>query len=170
MVLFIFTISYATKHRVCKPAYLVPVPSQDKLGGLCQEGMTEMGVPVSLHGEAVHPDCWCICLCYLHFAPENPEDGKMYLLVPAHLGCPRQSRESCKMVVYACVGACVRCTFIDCTCNVYLAFADVLRFYFLNYCFTLIIHLLIFSLAMLCVYSDKPVGKSSIRMPKAPTA
>jgi len=24
----------------------------------------------------VHPDCWCICLCYLHFAPENPEDGK----------------------------------------------------------------------------------------------
>jgi len=25
-------------HRVCKPAYLVPVPSQDKLGGLCQEG------------------------------------------------------------------------------------------------------------------------------------
>jgi len=25
-------------NRVCKPAYLVPVPSQDKLGGLCQEG------------------------------------------------------------------------------------------------------------------------------------
>jgi len=25
-------------HRVCKPAYLVPVPSQDKLGGMCQEG------------------------------------------------------------------------------------------------------------------------------------
>jgi len=24
-------------HRVCKPAYLVPVPSQDKLGGLYQE-------------------------------------------------------------------------------------------------------------------------------------
>jgi len=24
-------------HHVCKPAYLVPVPSQDKLGGLCQE-------------------------------------------------------------------------------------------------------------------------------------
>ena len=23
---------------VCKPAYLVPVPSQDKLGGLCKEG------------------------------------------------------------------------------------------------------------------------------------
>jgi len=25
-------------HRVCKAAYLVPFPSQDKLGGLCQEG------------------------------------------------------------------------------------------------------------------------------------
>jgi len=24
--------------RVCKPAYLVPVPSHDKLGGLCKEG------------------------------------------------------------------------------------------------------------------------------------
>ena len=20
-------------------------------------------------------DCWCVCLCYLQFAPENPEDG-----------------------------------------------------------------------------------------------
>ena len=65
-----------------------------------------------------------IRLCYLHYlctvknilcvlqfnvravivilsAPENPEDGKMYFLVPAHLGCPGQSPESCKMV--ACV-------------------------------------------------------------------
>jgi len=25
-------------HWVCKPAYMMPVPSQDKLGGLCQEG------------------------------------------------------------------------------------------------------------------------------------
>jgi len=36
-------------------------------------GMAEMGAPVSLDGVAVHPDCWCVCLCYLHFAPENPE-------------------------------------------------------------------------------------------------
>jgi len=48
---------------------------------------------------AVHPDCWCVCLRYLHFAPENPEDGEVYLLVPAYPGCPRQSPESCKMVV-----------------------------------------------------------------------
>jgi len=68
-------------------------------------GMEEMKAPISLDGVAVHPDCWCVCPCYLHFASENPEDGKMYLLVPAHLGCPGQSPESCKMVV--CVRVCV---------------------------------------------------------------
>jgi len=26
------------RHWVCKPAYLVPLPSQDKVGGLWQEG------------------------------------------------------------------------------------------------------------------------------------
>ena len=85
---------------------LVPVPSQDKLGwlsgrasGVKMVGMAEMGAPISLDGVAVHPDCWCICLCYLHFASENPEYGEMYLLVPAHPGCPGQSTESCKMAV-----------------------------------------------------------------------
>jgi len=63
-------------------------------------GMAEVVAPINLDGVAVNPDCWCICLSYLHFAPENPEDGEMYLLVPAHPGCPRQSSESCKMVVY----------------------------------------------------------------------
>jgi len=38
-------------------------------------------------------------LGYLHFAPENPEDGEMYLLVPAHAGCPGQIPENRKMVV-----------------------------------------------------------------------
>ena len=61
----------------------------------------------SLDGVAVYPDCWCICLCYLHFAPENPEEGEMYLMVPAHLGCPGQSPESCKMGVCACVRVCM---------------------------------------------------------------
>jgi len=65
--------------------------------------MAEMGASISLDGVEVHPDCWCVCLCYLHFAPENPEDGEMYLLVPAHLDCPSQSLESCKMVVCVCV-------------------------------------------------------------------
>jgi len=61
--------------------------------------MAEVGAPISLDGVAVPPDCWCICLCYLHFAPENPEDGEMHLLVPSHPGCPRQSPQSRKMVV-----------------------------------------------------------------------
>jgi len=37
--------------------------------------------------------------CYLHFAPENTEDGEMYLLVLAHPGCPRHTPESHKIVV-----------------------------------------------------------------------
>jgi len=71
--------------------------------GVKMVGFAEVGAPISLDGLAVHPDCWCVCLCYLHFAPENPEDGKMYLQVPAHQGCPGQSPESCKMVVCVCV-------------------------------------------------------------------
>jgi len=55
-------------------------------------GMAEMGAPISLDVVAVLLDCWC--LCYLHFAPENPEDGEVYLLVLAHPGCPGHSPES----------------------------------------------------------------------------
>jgi len=62
-------------------------------------GIVEMGASVSLDRVAVHPYCWCICLCYPHFAPENPEDGEMYLLVLTHPGCPGQNPESHKMVV-----------------------------------------------------------------------
>ena len=35
---WVWFLCSAPSHRVCKAAYLVPVPSQDKLGGLCQEG------------------------------------------------------------------------------------------------------------------------------------
>jgi len=66
-------------------------------------GMVEVGAPISLDWVAAHPDCWCICLCYLHFAPENPEDGEMYLQVAAHPGCPGQGPQSRKMVVCVCV-------------------------------------------------------------------
>jgi len=90
----------------------VPVPSQDKLGGCGRKGIRHKnggdgsgGALISLDGVAVHPDCWCICLCYLHFAPENPEDGEMYLLVLAHPGCPGHTPESHKMFV--CVRLCV---------------------------------------------------------------
>jgi len=57
------------------------------------------GAPIGLDGVAVNPDCWYVCLCYLHCAPE---DGEMYLLIPAHPGCPEQSPESSKMVVCCC--------------------------------------------------------------------
>jgi len=72
------------------PAYLVPVPRQDKLGGCARKGirrknggMAEMGATICLDRAAVHLDCWCACLCYLHFAPENPEDGKQMDVVVA---------------------------------------------------------------------------------------
>ena len=35
--------------------------------------MAEVGTPISEDAVAVHPDCWCVCLC-LHSAPENPEE------------------------------------------------------------------------------------------------
>jgi len=74
-----------------------------RASGVKMMGMAEMWAPISLDGVAVHPGCWCVCQYYLNFAPENPEDGEMCLLVPAHPGCPRQSPESCKMVVCMCV-------------------------------------------------------------------
>jgi len=74
-----------------------------RASGVKMVGMAEMGTPISLDGVTVHPDCWCVCPCYLHFALENPEDVEMYLLVPAHLGCPGQSPERCKMVVCVCM-------------------------------------------------------------------
>jgi len=70
-----------------------------RVSGVRIVGMVEVEAPISLDGVAVYLDCWCICLCYLHFAPENPEDGEMYLLLLAHPGCPGQSQESHKMVV-----------------------------------------------------------------------
>jgi len=66
-----------------------------------------MGAPISLDGVAVHPDCWCVCLCYYLHLHQKIQKMAMYLLVPAHPGCPRQSPESCKMVVCMCVCVCV---------------------------------------------------------------
>jgi len=74
-----------------------------RASGIKMVGMAEMGASICLDGVAVHLACWCICLCYLHFASENPEDGEMYLLVPAHPGYPGKSPESCKMIVCVCV-------------------------------------------------------------------
>ena len=75
-----------------------------RTSGIKMVGMVEVGAPISLDRVAVHPDCWCICLCYLHFAPGNPEGGEMYLLVLAHPGCPGHSPESHKKVVVVVTG------------------------------------------------------------------
>jgi len=57
-------------------------------------GMAEMVARISLDGVTVRPDCWCVYLCYLHFAPENPEDGEMFLLGTSSPGLSRiKSRE-----------------------------------------------------------------------------
>ena len=44
--------------------------------GIKLVGTAEVGAPISQDGVIVHLDCWFVCLCYLHFAPENPEDGE----------------------------------------------------------------------------------------------
>jgi len=72
--------------------------------------MAEVQAPISLDGVAVHLDCWCVCLCYLHFAPENPEDGEMHLLVLAHPGCPGQSSAESRKMVVLCVLLCNKST------------------------------------------------------------
>ena len=41
-----------------------------RASGVKMVGMADMWAPISLDVVAVHPDCWCICLRYLHFAPE----------------------------------------------------------------------------------------------------
>jgi len=57
-------------------------------------GMAEVGAPISQDGVAVHPNCWCVCLCYLHFAQENAEGGKQRhdIWVPSE-GCPPYLRK-----------------------------------------------------------------------------
>ena len=42
-----------------------------RASGVKMVRMAEMAASISLDGVAVHQDCWCVCLCYLHFAPEN---------------------------------------------------------------------------------------------------
>jgi len=88
---------YASQHIWCLSQARINLEGcARKASGIKMVGMVEVGAPISLDGMAVHPDCQCICLCYLHFAPENPEDGEMFLLVLANPGCPRQSPETRK--------------------------------------------------------------------------
>jgi len=84
----------------------VPVPSQDKLGGCVRKGIVRKnggdgrGGGTNYFGWGGSPSRLLVHLpVCLHFAPENPDDGEMYFLVPAYLGCRRQSPQSRKMVV-----------------------------------------------------------------------
>jgi len=70
--------------------------------------MAGVGAPISLDGwQSIQ--IIAACVIFILLQPENPEDGKMYLLVPAHPGCPGQSPESHKMVVC--------CVCLPCTCG-----------------------------------------------------
>jgi len=64
--------------------------------------MAEVEASLTLDGVAVHPDCWYICLCYLHFAPENPEDGEMYRLVPLTWVVPDKVQRAVKWLCVCC--------------------------------------------------------------------
>jgi len=60
-----------------------------RASGVKMTWMAEVGTPISQDGVAVHPDCWCVCLCYLHFAPESPEDGEQRYEIWYHpMGTP----------------------------------------------------------------------------------
>jgi len=103
-VLLVFnTTGYASQHIWCL--------SQARINweGCVRKGIRRKnggdgrdGIPISLDGVAVHLDCWYVCLCYLHFAPENPEDGKMHLLVPAH-PVPDKVHRAVKWLCCVCV-------------------------------------------------------------------
>jgi len=59
-------------HRVCKPAYLGLSQARINWEGCARKGIWcknggdgRDGAPISLDWVAVHPDCWCVCLCFL---------------------------------------------------------------------------------------------------------
>jgi len=60
-----------------------------RASGVKMVGMAEVGKPISLDKVELHPDCRCICLCYLHFAPENLQDGEQrYDIWVSPMGTP----------------------------------------------------------------------------------
>jgi len=55
-------------------------------------GMAQIGAPISLDGwQSIRIAGASVCV-----APENPEDGEMYLLVLAHPGCPDKVQRAVK--------------------------------------------------------------------------
>jgi len=104
---FVYATGYASQHIWCLSQARINWEGYARKGiWLKNVGDGRGGAPISLDGVAVHLDCWCVCLCYLYFSKENPEDGEMYFLAPAHPGCPGQTPESCKMAV-VCLCVCM---------------------------------------------------------------
>jgi len=60
---------------------------QASIFGACPKpcGMAEVGAPISLDWVAVHPDYWCVCLCYLHFCSRK---FRRWRNVPSGTGSP----------------------------------------------------------------------------------
>ena len=79
-----------------------------RASGVKMVGMAEMVAPISLDGVAVHPDCLCVCLCYLHFAPEK---SRKWRNVTSGASSPGLSRTKSKELSKGCVCMCVTVVF-----------------------------------------------------------
>jgi len=79
---------------ICKPAYLVPVPSQDEVGGLRQEGHSAYkmgdeggGSLISLDGVA---PIWMVSVSTSVILPCTTKIQKIFFLAPADPANPRK--------------------------------------------------------------------------------
>jgi len=74
-------------------------------------GMAEMGAPISL-------DCWCVCLCYLHFAQKIQKMAKCTFWYQLARDVPDKVQIAVKwLCVCVCVCDCVCVSCILCRCS-----------------------------------------------------
>jgi len=105
-MLFVFNLHNSEpSHWICKPAYLVPVPSQDKLGGLRQEGHPVQKLGDDGGGSLVSPDgvtpSWIVGVSVSDISACTITSRRRFLLAPAHLG------KSGKRAINGCLCECV---------------------------------------------------------------
>jgi len=112
----IFLQCFDTVGWVIWPVKPVPDMTYNVFGGTLNPAQSNPG------WGGVHLDCWCVCLCYLHFASENPDNGEqrydcwvsfhmirigvswwMFLLVLAHQVVPDKVQRAIKQSCVACV-------------------------------------------------------------------
>jgi len=81
--LYMYATGYASQHIWCLSQARISWEGCARNGIQHKKGGDGRGRGTNQSGRvAVHLDCWYMCLCYLHFASENPEDGKS---VQAHM-------------------------------------------------------------------------------------